>query len=221
MATSGTTTFNLDASDIIEEAYERCGLEVRSGYDIKTAKRSLNLLLQEIQNRHKPLWKEVLTTQALIDGTAEYTLSADIIDISNVVLRRSSTDTSVTIIDQSTYQALPNKTTEGKPSQVYFEKLATPKIHLYATPENSTDVLRFYARERIEDVGGYDKELDVPINAIPMIISGLSYMLAIKKAPERLSDLKFIYDEELLKFKTEDASNASLYILPGGRRYGF
>jgi hypothetical protein len=217
MATSGTTSFNLDASDVIEEAYERCGIETRSGYDLKTAKRSLNLLLQEIQNRHKPLWKEVLTTQALVDGTSTYTLSSDIIDISNVVLRRAGVDTTITIIDQATYQAFPNKSTEGKPSQVYFEKLSTPKIHLYNTPENSTDTLRFYARERIEDVGGYDKELDVPINAIPVIISGLSYALAVKKAPERASDLKFIYDEELLRFKTEDASNASLYILPGGR----
>jgi len=217
MATSGTTTFTLDASDIIEEAYERCGKDLRSGYDVKMAKRSLNLLLQEIQNRHKPLWKEVLTEQALVSGTASYTLDSSTIDISNVVIRRSGIDTSVNLIDQATYQTLPNKSTTGRPSQIYFEKLLTPVIHLYTTPENSTDTLRFYARTRIEDVGEYDKELDIPINAIPMIVSGLSYYLSIKIAPERSSDLKFIYDEELLRFKQEDASNASLYILPAGR----
>ena len=218
MATSGTSNFNLDASDVIEEAYERCGKELRSGYDAKTAKRSLNLLLQEIQNSHKPLWKEVLTTQTLVQGTASYTLGANIIDISDVVLRRTGDDTPMSLIDRGTYQSLRTKTTEGRPQQVYFEKAIPSVIHIYPAAENATDTVRFYARERIEDVGGYDNELDIPINAVPVVISGLAYALAIKVAPERASDLKFIYDEELLRFKQEDASNASLYILPGGRK---
>jgi len=217
MATSGTTAFTLDAADVIEEAYERCGKELRSGFETKSARRSLNLLLQEIQNRHRPLWKEVLTIQALSQGVASYTLSADILEISDVVLRRDGTDTSMTLIERGVYQNFRDKATEGRPSQAYFEKLTIPVLHIYTTPENATDTLRFYARERIEDVGPYDKTLDIPINAIPVVISGLAYYLAIKIAPERTKDLKFIYDEELLRFKAEDASKAALFILPGGR----
>lgn len=214
MATSGTSTFELDVSDIIEEAYERIGKEVRTGYDAATARRSLNVLLQELSNKQVHLWKLALTSQALVQGTMSYTLASNILDIQNVVLRRGSTDTTMNRLGQSEYQARPNKTTQGRPSQYYLERLSTPVLHVYQTPENSTDTVRFYAMERIEDVGTSTNTLNVPSRFGPAVISGLAYWLAIKRAPERAQMMKAIYDEDLRNAKDEDRERVSLYLRP-------
>jgi hypothetical protein len=215
VATSGTTTFALQIDDIVEEAYERCGKEQRSGYDLKTAKRSLNLLLQNLQNEHPALWKEALTSQTLVQGTVSYTLDAKILEISSVVLRRSSIDTKMLRISRDEYQNRPNKTTQSRPSQFFFEKLTTPVLHVYPAPENATDTIRFYARERIEDIGAYTNTIDVPSNLLPVIVSGLAYMLAMKTSPDRLQYLKPVYDEEKLRLKQIDSESIDVRIVPG------
>jgi len=216
MATSGTTVFTLQIDDIIEEAYDRCGVETRSGYDLKTARRSLNLLLQNIQNEHPALWKMVPNAQALVKGTASYTLDAKILDVDNAVLRRNGIDIRMSRIGRDIYHTRPNKSMEGRPSQYYFEKRSTPVLYVYPAPENSTDTIEFYARERIEDIGEYTNNVDVPSNILPAVVSGLAYMLAIKKDPERVQFLKPLYDEEKLRLVQEDSERVSAYVSPGG-----
>lgn len=220
MASSGTTTFTLQVDDVIEEAYDRCGIESRSGYDLKTAKRSLNLLLQGLQNEHSALWKMNSTSQALTQGTVDYALDAKILDVDNVIFRRNGVDTQMTRISRDEYHTRPNKYIQGRPSQFYFEKTKTPKLFVYPAPENSTDTIEFYAMERIEDVGEYTNEIDVPANVVPAIVSGLAYMIAVKRAPERLQFLKPLYDEEKLRLMQADSESTSLYITPLVNSYG-
>lgn len=185
MASSGTTTFTLQVDDVIEEAYDRCGIESRSGYDLKTAKRSLNLLMQNLLNEYVPLWKVVKTTQSLTQGDTDYTLDNKILEITDAVLRRSGTDTILLQLSRSEYHQRPNKTTQGKPNQFYFEKTSTPTLYVYPAPENSTDTIIYYAKERMEDIGEYTNTIDVPVNALETIVSGLAYTLAVKRVPER------------------------------------
>jgi len=213
MATSGTTTFTLQIDDVIEEAYERCGIETRSGYDLKSAKRSLNLLLQGMQNEHAALWKMTRTTLSLVQGQTTYTLDDKVLDISDVVLTRSSVDTTMLRINRSDYQNRPNKTTESRPSQYYFEKTATPTLYIYPAPENSTDTLSYYNQERIEDVTQYTETIDIPINALPVITTGLAYMLSLKKALDRVPMLKALFDEEMIRFGQIDSEVGSLYLI--------
>ena len=214
MATSGTTAFELDVSDTIEEAYERIGIEIRSGYQAKTARRSLNLLLQQLSNKQVNLWKLVLTSQALVQGTASYTLASDVLDIKDVVLRRSSIDTRMSRLSRAEYQTRPNKTTQGRPSQFWLERLSTPVLHIYLAPENSTDTVRFYAMERIEDISTSQNTIDIPSRFAEAITSGLTYKLAIKFKPERVADTKATYDEELIAALDEDRERVSFKVVP-------
>ena len=214
MATSGTNTFALDVADTIEEAYERIGKELRTGYDARTARRSLNLLLQDLSNRQVNLWKLVETSQALVAGTASYTLDAKITDIQNVVLRRAGIDTTMHRLGQSEYQKRPNKTTQSRPSQYWLERLSTPVLHVYPAPENSTDTVQFYAMERIEDITASQETVDIPSRFGPAITSGLSYWLAVKKNPQVAPMMKAIYDEDLKNAMDEDRERVSLRLVP-------
>lgn len=214
MSTSGTTTFNLKVDDVIEEAYDRCGIETRSGYDLKTARRSLNLLLQGLVNEHIPLWKIELTTKSLVQGTENYALDSKILDVSDVVLRRDGTDTVMLQLSRNEYNLRPNKTTQSRPSQYYFEKTVTPSLYIYPSPENSTDTLIFYAKEKIEDVTEYTQEIDVPTNVLPVIVSGLAYMISVKRDVERSPLLKALYDEDKNRLKTENTESGSVSIIP-------
>jgi hypothetical protein len=214
MATSGTQTFELDVSDIIEEAFDRLGIELRTGYQAKTARRSLDLLLQEWSNRQIHLWKMILTTQALTANTTTYTQGAEILDITDVVLRRDGVDTTMHRLSRAEYQTRPNKTTTGRPSQYWFERLLTPVIHLYPTPENSTDTLRFYAMERIEDVSTSQNTLDIPSRFLPALTSGLTYKLAIKFKVELAQAMQAIYSEELSLAQDEDRERVPFKVIP-------
>ena len=131
MATSGSRDFDLDVAEIIEEAYERCGLESRTGYDLKTARRSLNIMFADWANRGLNLWTVEQSTQALTDGTASYTLSADFTDLLEVVVRRSGTDFMLTKMSRGEYLNIPTKTQEGRPTQYYFDRKTTPSITLW------------------------------------------------------------------------------------------
>lgn len=219
MATSGTTTFELDIGELIEEAYELLGLEANSGHDLHTARRSLNLLLQSLSNDQINLWKTILTTQTTTQGTASYTLDAAVIDVKDVVVRRNSNDLVMTRVSRQQYQSYPNKASQGRPTQYWLERLTTPVLHVWPTPDNSSDELRFYALERIEDVGDHTNTLDLPSRFQPAIVTGLAYRLAIKKKPEAAQVLKALYDQELFNAQSEDRDRASLYITyNSGRR---
>ena len=151
MTTSDSRNFNLDVAEIIEEAFERCGLEVRTGYDARTARRSLNLMFAEWANRGLNMWTVQQGTVTLTQGQATETLLADVVDVLEVVLRRDGTDYDLDRISRGDYVTLPSKTTQGRPSQFWFNRQIAPVINLWAVPENSTDQLIYYYLQRIDD----------------------------------------------------------------------
>ena len=182
MATSGSRDFNLDVAEVIEEAYERCGLEVRTGYDARTARRSLNLMFADWANRGLNLW-------TVASGT-------------------------VTLIGRGDYVTLPDKTTQGRPSQFWFNRQIAPVINLWAVPENSTDQIVYYYVQRIEDADSLVNTTDMPFRFYPCMVAGLAYYIAMKRAPERLQVLKTIYEEEFLRAAEEDEQRVSLKLQP-------
>ena len=214
MATSGSTDFDLDVVEIIEEAYERCGLEVRTGYDIKTARRSMNLMFADWANRGLNLWTVKQATLSLTAGTATYTLDSSYTDLLEVSLRRSDTDFELSRMSRGEYLGLPNKTTQGRPSQYFYNRQTTPQITLWATPENSTDTLVYYYVKRIEDVDTFTNTTDAPFRFLPCIVAGLAYYLSMKKAPERVQLLKSVYEEEFQRAADEDEDRVPLKLQP-------
>jgi|TARA_E500000318_G_C3569156_1_gene217074 hypothetical protein len=223
MATSGTTAFDLNIDDVIEEAYERVGLRTNSGYDIKSARRSLNLLFSEWGNRGVHLWKVELDENTLVSGQAEYTVSSDVSDVLEAFISSTATasdtastqDVSLTKIDRSSYAALPNKFSTGQPSQYYVERLTTPKIYLYQTPDlNTFTTLKYYVIKRIEDAGAFTNQADVAYRFLPCMCSGLAFYLSQKYAPDRLQNMKLLYEDELQRALTEDGQRTSVYISP-------
>ena len=218
MATSGSRDFDLDVADIIEEAYERCGLEVRTGYDAKTARRSLNIMFSEWANRGINLWTVKQATLTLISGTATYTsangLASPMTDILEVALRRSGTDFEVDRIGRGEYLNIPNKTTTGRPSQFYFNRQTSPEVTLWPTPDSNTDQLVYYYITRIEDADTMKNTTDVPFRFLPCMVAGLAYYLAVKKAPARVQLLKAIYEEEFQRASDEDEDRVALKLQP-------
>ena len=223
MATSGTTAFDLQIDDIIEEAYERCGLRTNSGHDLKSARRSLNLLFSEWGNRGIHLWKVQLNDIALVSGTATYSVASNVNDVLEAYISTTSTagntastnDISLTKIDRSAYAALPNKYTTGQPSQYYVDRQTTPTITLYVAPDATTYThLKYYSINRIEDAGAFTNEADVAYRFLPCMCSGLAYYLSQKRAPDRIQVLKQLYEDELLRALNEDGSRTSVYISP-------
>jgi len=220
MALSGTTNWTLDAAEVIEEAYERCGLEPRNGYDAQTARRSMNLLLADWANRGVHLWMVAAVSEALTASTASYTLDSDIIDIMDVVIRRDGTDYLLERISRNEYQNLPVKTVEGRPTQYWVDRqLSTPVIHLYPTPENSTDTLRFYKMARVDDINASVNNAEVPYRFLPALTSGLAYYLAVKRAPEKVQLLKALYEEDMYRAEQTDRDDTNMRVVPNLRGY--
>ena len=217
MTTSGSRDFNLDVGEIIEEAYERCGLEVRTGYDARTARRSLNLMFAEWANRGMNLWTVKQGTITLTQGQAQETLAADVVDILEVVLRRDGTDYEIDRISRGEYTTLPNKTTQGRPSQYWFDKQIDPVINLWAVPENSTDQIIYYYVRRIEDADALVNTTDMPFRFYPCMVSGLAYYISMKRAPEHMQMLKAVYEEEFQRAADEDEDRVPLKLQPSIR----
>jgi len=217
MATSGSRDFNLDVGEIIEEAFERCGLEVRTGYDARTARRSLNLMFAEWANRGINMWTVEQGTITLTQGQAQETLLPDVVDVLEIVLRRGNTDYEVERISRGDYVTLPNKTTQGRPSQFWFNRQISPVINLWAVPENSTDQIIYYYVQRIEDADTLVNTTDMPFRFYPCMVAGLAYYLAMKRAPERLQLLKSVYEEEFQRAADEDEDRVPLKLQPSMR----
>jgi hypothetical protein len=217
MTTSGTRDFNLDIAEAIEEAYERIGREMRTGYDAKTARRSLNLMFAEWANRGLNLWTVVQDTLTVTQGVAQYTLQPDVVDILDMSLRRNGTDIEMERISRSDYLDFPNKANQGRPSQFFFDRQISPVVNLWQTPENSTDQLVYYYVRRIEDAGGLTNTTGIPFRFYPCMVAGLSYYLAIKRAPERVQMMKSIYEEEFQRAAMEDEDRVPLIMRPSGR----
>jgi|TARA_A100000172_G_scaffold60793_1_gene40248 hypothetical protein len=223
MATSGTTSFNLNIDEVIEEGYERCGLTTNSGYDLRSARRSLDLLFAEWGNRGIHLWKVALHENALVSGQAEYSVSAGVSDVLEAFVSTTAAgantvdtqDVALTKLDRSAYSALPNKLALGQPSQYYVDRATTPKIYLYQAPNlNTYTTLKYYVIKRIEDAGAYTNDTDVVYRFLPCMCAGLAYYLAMKKAPQLVQQNKLIYEDQLKRALDEDGQRASTYITP-------
>ena len=282
MATSGSVDFNLDMVEIAEEAFERCGLELRTGYDSKTARRSLNLLFADWANRGLNLWTVDQVTQTVAQlstssaiaiyplgtitatvgastglsvgetitgGTSAVTASiitkpssttvtvtvpsgtftsgetitggssgasttisaspslADVQasgDILEAVIRRSSEDLSITRISRQDYLSVTKKTTQGRPTEFYVDRLVTPTVTIWPAPENSTDQIIYYRVKKIQDADSAVNTPDIPFRFLPCLVSGLAYQIAVKRAPNRIPMLKTIYEEEFQRAAAED-----------------
>lgn len=219
MTTSGSTDFELDVSDYIEEAFERCGLDIRTGYDLRTAKRSLNLLFADWANRGLNQWTIAQRTQTVTASDGDYDLGADVIDVLSMVVRRDNNDISMERISRDSYLSIPSKTTTGRPTQFFIDRQITPVIKVWPLPENSTDILVFDCLTRIEDADTFTNTIEVPFRFYPCLAAGLAYYIAIKKAPDRIQLLKAIYDEEFDRAQAEDRDRASFNVAPSLRYY--
>jgi hypothetical protein len=221
MATSGTTSFNLSIEEMIEEAYQRCGLAVNSGYDLKRARVLCNLIFSEWGNRGVHLWKVELQTAALVYGQAEYTTPQATNDVLEAYVSSSNTtaqntnDVSLDKISRSAYADLPNKGQIGQPSQYYVDRQTNPKIYLYLTPDLSNyTYLKYYVIKRIQDAGSYTNTPDVPYRFLPCMVSGLAYYLSMKINPKLTEQLRLYYEDELQRALTEDGQRTSVFISP-------
>lgn len=292
MATSGSVDFNLDMAEITEEAFERCGLELRTGYDSRTARRSMNLLFADWANRGLNLWTVEQVTQSLANlsttsavtsypvgtitatvgastnlsigetitggtsgvtasvitkpssttitvtvpsgnftagetitgssSSASTTISSDpslansqaSVDMLEAVIRRDGSDVSITRINRQDYLTIPDKTTQGRPTQFYIDRQITPTVTVWPAPENSTDQLIYYRVKRIEDADAATNNADVPFRFLPCLVAGLAYYIAIKKSPDRVPMLKSMYDEEFQRAASEDAERTALRLVP-------
>ena len=221
---SSTANFDLSIDDIAEEAFERCGLQTRSGYDIKTARRSINLMLAEWANRGLNLWTIQLQEKTIAQGTTDLSganlfgsgaeAAQQIVDITDVVIRDSSSnDFSASSISRSTYLNYAVKTTSGRPSQYYFERTINPKLFLYPAAD-TTYTLKYYALVRMKDSGDYTNNTEIPFRFLPCLTAGLAHYIAMKKAPDRIQLLKQIYEDEFQRAADQDGERTSLFLTP-------
>ena len=218
MATSGSYDFELDVAEIIEEAYERCGLELRTAYDAKTARRSLNLMFAEWANRGLNQWTVEQATQTVTEGTNDYSLNSNVIDILDCSLRRTvsgtTTDLQMSRVSRSEYLNIPNKATKSRPSQFFLDKLSAPVLKVWPAPENSTDILVFNKLVRMDDADKATNTMDMPFRFYPCFAAGLAYYIAVKKAPDKVVMLKQIYDEDFDRAMSQDEDRASFRVAP-------
>jgi hypothetical protein len=227
MATSGNRAFSLDVSDVIEEAYELIGLEMRTGYDARKARRSLNIMFQDWMNRGVNLWTVNQVNLTLTSGTASYALNAYDVDLMEVAIRRSGIDYTMDRITREDYLNIPNKAQTGRPTQIYLERGTgatggnAQTVYLWPVPDNSTDILVSYRVQSIQDADTLANDIDVPTRFIPCMVSGLAYYMALKNAPDRAQAMKQIYEEDFARAANEDSEWGSLMIRPDNRSYGW
>ena len=239
--TSGTTAFdkNFSIDEIIEEAFERLGIQNVTGYQLKTSRRSLNIMLQEWGNRGIHYWEIDETNMDLVEGQSDYDFfrsTADgtsavttptngitgMSDILEAQLRsdRTSTDQSdspMTKVDRSTYAGFSNKLSKGTPNQYWVERFIDKvRVHIYPTPDstNASKDMHFYFIKRIQDVGAYTNATDIPFRFVPCMVSGLTYYLSMKYAPQLTQQMKLVYEDEFQRALQEDGSASSTYITP-------
>ena len=226
MTTSGTTAFNMDFTEIAEEAWERAGREMRSGYDLRTARRSLNLMTIEWQNRGINLWTIDEGEISLVQGTGQYDLPADTIDLLEQVIRTGSgsqqQDLTISRISVSTYASIPNKTNTGRPIQVWIERLRdNPRINVWPVPESNDYTFRYWRLRRIEDAGSGVQTADMNFRFLPCLVAGLAYHIAMKvpELGERVGMLKAVYDEQFDMAAGEDREKTPARFVPRVGRY--
>ena len=223
MALSGSKDFEPDVAEYVEEAFERCGLELRTGYDLKTAKRSANLMLAEWSNRGLNQWTIKQKTVAMVKDTATYNIDSTNatapIDVLDAFVRETigsnETDMPRSRINRAEYANITNKSTTGKPNQIFINKQTTPTITLWPVPDkNTTYTVYMNVLTRMDDADGATNTVDVPFRFYPCFAAGMAYYLSLKKAPERTPVLKQLYEEEFERAMSQDQSRASFRISP-------
>tara|TARA_R110000796_G_C14399314_1_gene417422 strand:- start:25 stop:711 length:687 start_codon:yes stop_codon:yes gene_type:complete len=223
MTTSGTTAFNMDFTEIAEEAWERAGREMRSGYDLRTARRSMNLMTIEWQNRGINMWTIEDGTITLTEGVSRYPLPADTIDLLEHQIRTGSgnqatqSDLTASRISVSTYAAIPNKLSRGRPIQIYIERLRdAPQVNVWPVPNNDTYVLYYWRMRRIEDAGKGIETSDMNFRFFPVLVAGLAYYIAMKipEFADRIPMLKQAYEEQFELAAGEDREKTSARFVP-------
>ena len=230
MPTSGTTNFNLDLNLLIEEAFERCGAELRTGYDLRTARRSLNLLTIEWANKGINLWTIEQGSIPMVQGQITYNLPTDTIDLFDHVIRtqtgQAQTDININRISADTYLTIPNKNAQGRPIQVWINRqsgaqnpsgIQYPNINVWPAPDQNNYYTFVYFRlRRIQDAGEGITEQDIPFRMLPAMVAGLAYHLSLKipGALERSAMLKAMYDEAWEQAADEDREKAPLRLAP-------
>jgi hypothetical protein len=224
MATSGTATFNMDFPEIAEEAWERAGREMRSGYDLRTARRSMNLLTIEWANRGINLWTIREGTVDLVKGDLDYSLNSNAIDALEINLRTDDgvqakqRDLPLTRTSASVYAGIPNKLTQGRPTQVWIDRQRSgPVAHVWPVPDkDSTYKIHYFYLQRIEDAGEGAYNADMPFRFLPCLVAGLAYYIAMKtpELADRIPLLKNIYDEQFEMAANEDREKVSARFVP-------
>ena len=217
MATSGTTDFNLSIDDLIEEAFERCGMRPTSGYHLTSARRSLNLLFLDWANRGLNLWTIEQATYTLTQGINEISLATDTVNVLEAIIRQSSqgvnSDVYIERISREDYLNMPDKTSEARPAQFYVQRTNTPKVFFYPAADQTYTFI-YYRIRRIQDAGVYTNTSDVNFRFLPCLTSGLAYQLSLKFAPDRTPALKAIYEEDFNRAAMEDRDTASVQFVP-------
>jgi hypothetical protein len=227
MATSGTTDFNMDFTEIAEEAWERAGREMRTGYDLRTARRSMNLMTIEWQNRGINLWTIDEGIVNLTQGTSQYDLPADTIDLLEHVIRTNAgnaatqSDLTISRISVSTYASIPNKLSQGRPIQVWIERLRdNPRINVWPVPDSDSYVFKYYRLRRIQDAGDGVETADMNFRFLPCLVAGLAYHIAMK-VPElapRVDMLKAEYEAQFILAAGEDREKTPFRFVPSAVR---
>jgi|TARA_R110002126_G_scaffold290657_1_gene448149 hypothetical protein len=221
MTVSGSKDFELDVADYIEEAFERCGLEVRTGYDLKTAKRSMNLMFADWANRGLNQWTIAQKNFTVTQGDGNEPLGTDVIDILSLVIRRDGTDYALNRISRDEYLNIPTKSTVARPTQFFVDRQINPVLQMWPLPDNNTDVVYYDALVRMDDADTYTNTAQVPFRFYPALAAGLAYYISMKRAPDRSQMLKAVYEEELNRAMDEDRDRASFRMAPDLRSYGY
>ena len=220
MTTSGVSSYNPDFDEIITEAYERCGMQVRDGYDVLSARRSLNLMFAEWANRGLNLYTIEQRQVVLVANTFEYTLPSDTVDVLSAVIRTNSgqsdqQDITIDRIGSAEYLHTPNKYTPSRPAQFYVQRTVPAKLFLYPAPDATQQyIFRYYGIRRIQETGAVTNTADISFRFLPCLTAGLAYYLAVKKAPDRIAMLKQFYEEEFARAAAEDRERSSYFAVP-------
>ena len=228
MATSNSKNFEPDVAEYIEEAFERCGLELRTGYDLKTANRSLNIMLAEWANRGLNQWTIAKKTVDMVASTSTYNVdtvnSTAPIDVLDVFVRETSgtevTDISMTRLSRAEYSNIVTKSSEGRPNQFFIDKQISPTISVWPTPDLSDKyTIHMNVLTRIDDADAATNTMEVPFRFYPCLAAGLAYYISLKRAPDRTSMLKSLYEEEFQRALSTDEDRASFRVSPSLRSY--
>lgn len=228
MALSGSKDFELDVADYVEEAFERCGLELRTGYDLKSASRSLNLMLAEWANRGLNQWTVKEKTVAMVKDTGTYNIDSTNatapIDVLDVYIRETigteTTDLAMSRLSRAEYSHITTKSSTGKPNQFFIDKQSTPTITVWPVPDKtSTYTIYMNVLTRMDDADAGANTLDMPFRFYPCLAAGLAYYISLKRAPERTSMLKNLYEEEFNRAMSTDEDRASFKVSPNLRSY--